>query len=244
MMFFLVAIAGTSSIFGMFNLHPINIKLLSHQRFFAMQNANFTLLFTNESNYVLYDLYILYKEEQQYLSRIESNISKPINFQTSFSKRGKVTLGTVHIESLFPLIHERKLKNFSLLDPIIVFAEPKGTQLLQSDHLHLTHNGELTDFEGIHKFVQGENIASIHWASLAKSETLMSKKFLFEEKKENLHFSFEQLKGDTEKRLSQLTLWVLECERYGFPFTLTLKNETFDSKKEGIDAILQALALY
>ena len=59
-----------------------------------------------------------------------------------------------------------------------------------------------------------------------------------------LYFDFEKLKGTQEERLSQLTLWSLECEKYKLNFTIKLKGKILNSKKESIDEILTHIALF
>ena len=244
MMFFLVAVAGTSTLFGMRNLYPLELSFLSHERFFAHENARFTLSAHNKAEYALYDLHFLYKDSPLMLRSLPAQGSAHLSFSTRFEKRGKHTLEKTHLESLFPLIHERKFRDIALDAEILVYPHPKGESLLHRLALQKNKSGDLSDFEGIKKFLQGESISSIHWASLAKNDTLMRKVFLFEEKQEKLHFSLQELRGDEETKLSQLTLWVLECEQLGFAFTLDLGSKIFDSQKEEIDAILSALALY
>lgn len=244
MMFFLVAVAGTSTLFGMRNLYPLELRFVSHERFFAHEDAVFTLTATNNANYPLYDLSFTYKNSLRSLRSLQAQSSTHLSFTTRFETRGKHNLDKVHLESLFPLIHERKFRDIALDAKALVYPHPKGESLLHRLAMQKKDSGDLNDFEGIKKFLQGESISSIHWASLAKNETLMRKVFLFEEKQEKLHFSLEELYGDLETKLSQLALWVLECERYGFAFTLDLKSHILDSQKEEIDAILSALALY
>ena len=244
MMFFLVSVAGTSTFFGMKNLYPLALSFLSNERFFAHENAAFTLTAHNNANYPLYDLSLTYKDSLCKLQSLQPQSSVHLSFTTRFETRGKHPLGKVHLESLFPLIHERKFRDITLEKELLVYPEPKGESLLHRLALEKHKSGDLSDFKEIKEFLQGESISAIHWASLAKNDTLMRKVFLFETKQEKLHFRFKELHGDLETKLSQLTLWVLECEKLGFAFTLDLGTQTLDSQKEQIDAILSALAQY
>jgi hypothetical protein len=72
----------------------------------------------------------------------------------------------------------------------------------------------------------------------------MSKQFLFDEPSRKLRFDFMQCGGDDESRLSQLSLWVLECEKAALPFVITMPGAILDSRERGTDAILEILALY
>lgn len=244
MMFFLVSVAGTSTLFGMLNLHPLEITFLSHGRLFATQEGEITLLARNTSSYALYDLHFSYAKSKQTLSTLKGHESKALSFSTLFSQRGKHPLQKLYVLSLFPLIHERKMRTYLLEKELIVYPKPNGVSLIKQLAQKKQQSGDLDDFKGITRFIDGENISSIHWASLAKSDTLMSKRFLYTQSQEKLHFSFRDLQGDTEDRLSQLTLWVLEASELGFDFTLELGGRSYDSAKEDLDAILTQLALY
>jgi len=244
MMFFLVGIASAASLYGVYNLYYIKAKLLAQDRFFVNETASYTLSIINESSNTLYDINILFEEQVKNIQSIKPYDAIPISLKTHFVKRGEVQLPKLELNSLFPLPHEIKFKTIHIEESILVYAQAKGVSLFDFYNIDESVNGELNEFDGIKNFIQGENISLIHWASLAKSETLKSKKFLYEENKKILHFDFETLHGDIEERLSQLTLWVLECEKYRLDFTLSLKHETLDSKELSFDEVLQTIAQY
>lgn len=244
MMFFLVSVAGASTYFGMKNLHPLTLEFVSQERFFVGESAAFTLKLSNSASHSVYDLHISYKDAAYSIKSLKSESSKHIKLHTKFLKRGKAALGSVHIESLFPLIHERKFRDIALERELLIYAHPEGESLLHSLNIDEKESGDLSNFKGIYDFVQGESLSTIHWASLAKNELLMKRVFSYDEEQEELHFSYDALSGDSQSRLSQLTLWVLECEAYGFMFTLELGEKSFDSKEESIDVILGEIALF
>ena len=245
MMFFLVSVALASTFFGMLNLYYLDLKYLSHTRFFADEKGTLTLLASNTSEHPLYDLNFSYKDEIYKIDAIKPHEGKSVIFDTVFEKRGRYPLGIVRVESHFPLVHERKYRNFELEEnSVIVYPRPFGIPLLKRLSSKKYKHGDINDFKGVSRFVEGENISLIHWASLAKTDTLMSKQFSYTQMQEKLHFSYDELTGDTESRLSQLTLWVVEASQFGYAFTLEIKNREYDSKREDIDAILTQLALY
>lgn len=243
-MFFTAAVAGTSTLFGMLNLHPVKVSFLANQPFFAKQKSVVTLLASNTENFCAYDLDFTFLDQSIHLNKLEPNSSSALHFTTQFEKRGKQTLKEVQVTSLFPLIHEKKIKKFSIDKSVIIYPKPQGIPLLSSQNIDNAKSGELSDFEGIKEFIQGESLSSIHWASLAKNETLMSKKFLYDEQQNELVFYFDKLSGDLEEKLSQLTLWVLECSKYDLAFKLHISGKIYNSKKGSIDEILTHLALY
>jgi len=126
---------------------------------------------------------------------------------------------------------------------LLVYPEPKGIPLRSYLQQQRSHFGEENDFDGIAPYSGFESPSRIHWPSIAKGESAI-KTFEHEAKSQTLHFDFLKCADNDEARLCQLTLWVLECERTGVPFTITMPHKLLDSKKESIDAILEVLALY
>jgi len=242
MMFFLVGVAGAASLYGVLNLYYIKVSLLSYERFFAKESASYTLLIQNDSKYTLYDIHITSNSETKHLISIQAYDKVRLSFSTKFLTRGLHYLESVEVSSLFPLPHELKYKSINIEKSIFVYAQPKGISLFNIYHKNNSINGEIDEFDGIKLFHQGESISYIHWPSLAKNSTLQSKSFLFESENEKLHFDLEKIKGDFESRLSQLTLWVLECEKNSLEFTLTLKERVINSKELSIDEILKTIA--
>lgn len=244
MMFLLVGVGGSSTLFGFYNLYYVQGKFLSHERFFAGKVGTYKLLFSNKVDEVSYDINITSDNETQYISSIKKNQNITIELTNKFDKRGKDELAKIKLHSLFPLPHELKYKFLNLHKELTIYPKPEGISLLEFYNKSSSLNGELDEFDGIKKFNQGDNPSYIHWSSLAKYNTLMLKNYQYLHEDKILHFDFEKLKGTQEERLSQLTLWTLECEKHHLSFTINLKNKILDSKKESIDAILTQLALF
>ena len=243
-MFFMVGVAGAASVFGVLNLYYLRVKLLSHRRFFAHENSSFTLSIINSSENSSYDISVTYKTKTKHIKSLEAHTSKTISFEETFNKRGEVDLSDIRLQSLFPLPHELKYKDIKTDKKVVVYSQPKGISLLKFYNKNNSLNGEIDDFDGVKKFNQGDSTSYIHWASLAKNNLLMIKNFIYEDETKKLHFDFKTITGNVEEKLSQLTLWVVECEKYCFDFTIELNGEVFDSKKVDIDDILKTIAKY
>jgi uncharacterized protein (DUF58 family) len=244
MMFFLVGVAGASSLYGIANISNIKIKLLSRERFFASTPASYTLSIINDSTSSVYDITLKSEEATNHIKVIKAQERALLKFTTAFYKRGRAKLPNTTLSSLFPLPHERKYKEIHMQESLFVYAQPKGTSLFSIYNKDNSLNGEMDEFDGIRDFIQGENISYIHWPSLAKDEKLKSKTFLYEDEQKTLHFSYNKLTGESEDRLSQLTLWVLECEKHHLQFTLEINAKLLDSKEQSIDEILTTIASY
>jgi len=244
MMFFLVGIGSASSIYGILNLLHIKLSILSHERFFAQMPSFFTLTILNNSSRSVYDINVAYKDKTQKKAIIDAYQSATIKFTTMFENRGEAKISEFKISSLFPLPHEIKYKTVTLQEKIFVYANPSGVSLFSIYNKNSALSGEIDDFDGIKDYEEGGSLSTIHWASLAKHATLKTKTFLYEDEQKSLHFSFDTLKGEAEERLSQLTLWVLECEKHHLEFTLDINTTQLDSKEQNIDEILRTIASY
>jgi hypothetical protein len=141
-------------------------------------------------------------------------------------------LGTVRVE----LLLEAPCR-------VLVYPEPVGEPLESFLRRIRSHVGHENDFAGLEGYTGAQSVSRIHWPSVAKGEP-MAKRFDREEEVRTLLFDFHDAGGDDEARLSQLTLWALECEKRGLDFSVRLPERVYHSKKEGVDGILAALARY
>ncbi|MEA1917234.1 MAG: DUF58 domain-containing protein [Campylobacterota bacterium] len=243
-MFFLFSVAGASSHFGVLNLGYLHVRLLSCSRFFASQSSTCSVMVENRYKNSSYDLTLINENEKQHIDKIEADSHCIVELKYNFAKRGVVKLPKIRVESLFPLPHELKYRLYELDDELVVYAKPQGVSIFKKYIQDSSLHGEIDDFDSIKRHNSSDDISLIHWPSLAKSETLMSKSFTYTNESKKLHFDFKSAAQSDEKRLSQLTLWVLECEKNGFDFTLEISNRTLDSKKLSHDEILKIIATY
>ena len=242
--FFLVGVAGASSIYGVLNIYYIKVNLLSCERFFAQTSSTYKLSVINESEYPSYDITLLSDKESKYIESIKTHHTKTISLSAKFDKRGNNNLPDIKVHSLFPLPHELKYKKIEINKKIVVYAKPEGISLFKIYNKNSALIGEIDEFEGIKKFNQGDSTSHIHWASLAKHDSLMIKNFIYEDESKKLHFDFKTMSGTNEERLSQLTLWIVECEKYNLDFSINLEANILDSKKMSTDEILEIIAKY
>jgi len=159
------------------------------------------------------------------------------------ARRGRFELGPCTLQSLFPLSTVRFVLEIGNSCERLVYPEPKGEPLRAFLLRSRTPFGDETDFEGLRAYSGAESPSRIHWPSVARGEIAV-KSFEREQQTRTLRFEFARCGSDDESRLSQLTLWTLECETARLPFTVVMPRKVLESKKEGIDAILEYLALY
>ncbi len=241
-LFVLFGVASSSCFFGRLNLFYLEASPLPSGRIFAKQTSPLRWQIHNRSDQTRYNLRFTCNNASVTLKQLEQSmiVTLPLRFES----RGLQPLGALEVASSFPMPHVRFLKTLLPPDTCMVYPSPEGVPLEHRFRVHEALQGERHDFEGLRRHDSSDALSLIHWPSLAKGGELLSRRYSFTQPNTALHFDFKTAGEHDEARLSQLCLWVLECEKSGRPFTLSLPQKRFDSAKEGIDAILTALARY
>jgi uncharacterized protein (DUF58 family) len=113
---------------------------------------------------------------------------------------------------------------------VIVYPAPAGSRVLPPRHgrtqagqrRHLDHGEE--EWVWLRAFQETDSPRSVAWKAYARGAPLMVAQYQSLAGREPL-LDYDRLPGLTlEQRLSQLTLWVLECERLGEHYGLRLPS--------------------
>ncbi len=244
-MFFIFSIAGSSGLLGRLNVYFLDVAYLSNERFFAGEVSSYRLLITNNFRASSYSLEFINDLFATPLATIKPYEQKIVQLPYRYTTRGGKPLPQLMIKSTYPLPHEFFYRDkIDINQSIVVFPVPLGVSLFSTKLYNPNLNGEMSDFEGIRRFNEGESLSMVHWATLAKSGEFMSKKFLYQNEESVIRLVFREIEGDDEFRLSQLTLWVLECEANGLKFSIEIDNQTLESHKMSIFDILSLLGRY
>ena len=243
-LFFLVSVGVASEFVGRLNLSHLGLKVISSTRAFANTSFTYTVELKNNFETTSYAISVDNGTSHEDINRVGANSSVIQKLESSFEKRGTFKLGHVQLYSSYPLPHMRFGKRFEFENEKIIYPEPKGKNLEEFLSQNQSIMGVRDDFDGIRKYENNDSTSLIFWPSVAKQSTLMSKEFVFKEPSRKLRFNFEECAKDDESRLCQLTLWILECEKMRFDFTILMPNILLDSQKERVDDILKTLAKY
>jgi uncharacterized protein (DUF58 family) len=243
-LFFVFSLAFSAGPLGVLNLGNLQMNFRKQGRFFAQQKSNIQLEVSNPSQMTSWSI-TLHKDADNFthIPYIKAESKEIVSLTFLPTKRGMFRYEGCYLQSKYPLSTARLTKSIDVNYEGIIYPEPKGISLENFLNAQETHIGEEKEFDGLSAYDGTQKISHLHWASVAKGE-LSVKRFVKETEVSNLNFIFENIKGDTEVRLSQLTLWVLACERQRLPFQIQLPNKKLDSYKESIDEILETLARY
>ncbi len=242
-LFFIFAAAFAAGPLGMMNLGRLDAAFDGCGRLFARRQGTCRLRITNPAPSAAWGVEACLGERRIRLPKIAPGETRRAVFEIVPEKRGKTVLGDCRLESLFPLSTVRFVLPVSDRCEAIAYPEPRGEPLRSFLRRRHAPFGDELDFDGIVRADTAVNASRTHWPSVAKGEPAV-KVFRHEYVGGTLRFDFFDSGTHDEARLSQLTLWVLECERERREFEIVLPSHTIDSRRETIDAILTRLALY
>jgi uncharacterized protein (DUF58 family) len=146
------------------------------------------------------------------------------------AKRGLHELTTVTLTSIWPLGFFKARRNTTISQHYLVYPKPAGDPKLPNSNKTGTGTPaeqiqpEGDDFAGVRAYLPGESQHHIDWKAVARGHPLMSKQFSTDGGG-TLHLDFNSMaQPDTEARLSQLALWIIEAERTRRPYSLSLPS--------------------
>ena len=243
------------------NLRGLIISSLATSPVFAGEHINFPLLLDNRAGLKRVAITI----ESSVRKRGRTKISHEplmVNLQPAkvtrkdllihTSSRGYLEPGRLKIVSCYPL---GLFRAWSYMQPdrrCIVYPRPAGFPQLPAytEYDSEQQFGKKTgtdDFTGFKPYRHGDSIRNIDWKAFAKQQPLQVKRFSGSgANKLILSWNHCSNIGDTERRLSQLCLWVMNAEREGFHYGLDIPGKFIDlgSGDFHLQKCLTALACY
>jgi len=242
-LFFVFGLAMSASPLGILNIGNTQVTLKSCERLFAHEKSHCYFLCHNPNTFESYALELHCMGNNTAIKQIGSQKSVTIKVPILAKKRGEFEINNCTLESLFPLYTIHFILPLTYSEKRTTYPQPKGITLQEYLAKRKTSFGDEQDFDGIRQANEAHNLARIHWPSVAKGESAI-KIFDHELPQDALNFDFFTAAKEDEARLSQLTLWTLECEQKGLDFNIVLPHEILYSKRMQVDEILTKLALY
>ena len=243
LLFFVFATAFSAGSFGLLNIGQLQAFFDHSGRLFATKEGEVIFRISNLAETVSWSIRLHCDEKMIEIPRIDPDETLYISLPITAVKRGKLVCDVCSLQSLFPLSTVRFVLPMESCVDLLVYPKPFGESLQSFLLRHKSSFGEENDFDGLAVYSGSESLSRIHWPSVAKGEPSV-KVFEHENQSQKLEFDFYRAAKNDEERLSQLCLWVLECERLGHSFVIRMPQKTLHSNKVGIDAILDYLALY
>lgn len=242
-LFFVFSLAFSAGPIGILNLGHLEASYLPSGRLFAHQEGQVSLQIHNGSTTTSWSVLLRHEDTSIPLEPLKGDTSTILHLPLIPNKRGPFTHKGCYLESKYPLSTVRLVMKINDSYEGIVYPKPKGISLLSFLQQEESYYGEEQEFDGLGAYDGSQKLSHIHWASVAKGEMAV-KVFSKETQTPKLVFNFYTAGTDDEARLSQLCLWVLECEKQKLPFMIQMPNKVLNSAKESIDVILETLARY
>jgi len=242
-LFFVFSLAFSAGPIGILNLGHLEAHYVRSGRLFANQQGKIALKVHNNSTTTSWSVTLHNESDTTTLSELKGGSVKLLSLPFIPQKRGKFIYQGSYLESKYPLSTVRLVLKINETYEGIVYPEPKGISLRSYLQQEESYYGEEKEFDGLRSYDGSQRLSSIHWASVAKGD-MSVKVFSKETQTPNLVFHFQTAGKNDEARLSQLCLWVLECEKQNLPFMIQMPNKLLISRKESTDDILKYLATY
>jgi len=175
-----------------------------------------------------------------------------VSLRTGETRRGRLALGRVLVETRFPLGLARAWSYLDLPAEVLVYPRPRGRLPLPFTGTGERRTGGSSgrsgeDFLGFRAYLAGDLPKRIDWKVLARSDELVVRRFAAGEAgRVRLDWAAAAPAGGVETRLEQLCQWVLEAERRGLAYALEIPGTTLAtaSGERHKHRCLSALALF
>ncbi len=253
--FLLTFLLGSMSIVSILhayrNLAGLQILGVHATPVFAGQQAPFKLELKNRRATARCALSLHIDNEVHTTVDIPAGTTQAVTVHKPASRRGKLPIGRVTLESRFPLGLFRAWTYVKPDTYCIVYPQPAPPQPLprgtgKGGDKSLDEESGVEDFRGFRDYRPGDSPRHIYWKALAREQGIRIKQFSATQA-EVLWLEWEQSEGgNIEIRLSQLCRWVLDASRLGQPFGLRLPHHTLQPAlgEEQLRQSLTALALF
>lgn len=182
---------------------------------------------------------------------ISANANSTLQLPVNFAQRGIQSLPRFVVATTFPLGLFRAWSHIELTQSVLVYPQPGSDKVLPQLSAgekggEKRHGAGDEDFEGLRSYQVGDSFYRVHWKSAARHHVLQTKQYTGSANSE-LWINWEDSRfTDIEKRISQLTQWVMLAANTGIPYGLRIPGMEY-ALSTGLlhrSNCLKALALY
>jgi len=180
---------------------------------------------------------------------VPGNTPTPLALTLPTEARGHRAPPPVHLSSDYPLGLWNASRTDQPLSKAWIYPRAAGDQPLPSpanrgDEARNPRMGD-DQLDHLRPYIPGDSLSRLAFKHYARTGELVTKAFMGQSGAEGaIELDFDQMSGDTEGRLSQLTQWVLQLAEEDRPFSLNLpdhRQPTGQGTQHGRQA-LEALA--
>ncbi len=217
------------------NIERIKIRSIPVNDFFADENGRLQLIAENTGRWPSYLVKIRLRNHSQVYSidEITSRASQTLDVVFSAQQRGYQKIPDLIIESEYPFGWLRSWKYYRVSQPALVYPKREGISRLpektESEGQEISGKKYFLSseniFQGHRPYQKSDSLRQIDWKALARTRELLVKQFE-SESKGSLQLCWDDIPNSAvEKKLSQLSLWIHECEKQNRVYQLVLPHE-------------------
>jgi uncharacterized protein (DUF58 family) len=218
---------------ALLNVASLNATTESAKPTFSGDEVSLPVEVTNRSGKPRYGVRVQVPDSggnEQAVDEIAAGKAARVMIRFPARERGEHKVKRLSLTSAFPLGVLRATKLVNCHQRFLVYPKPEGDPRLPRDRARSAHNrprpelGEGDDFAGVRAYEPGQSQRQIDWRAVARGHPLMTKQYTTEASGA-LYLDLAMAAGsDTEARLAQLALWIIEAERARRSYGLRLRG--------------------
>jgi uncharacterized protein (DUF58 family) len=218
---------------ALLNIASLKATTESVKPTFAGDEVSLPVEVTNQSGKPRYGVRVQVPDsggDEQAVVEIAAGRAARVLIRFPARARGEYEVKRLCLASAFPLGVLRATKRINCHQRFLVYPKPEGDPRLPRDRARSAYNrprtelGEGDDFAGVRAYELGQSQRQIDWKAVARGHPLMTKQYTTEATGA-LYLDFAAVPGeDTETRLAQLALWIIEAERVRRSYGLRLRG--------------------
>jgi uncharacterized protein (DUF58 family) len=218
---------------ALLNIASLKATTESVKPTFAGDEVSLPVEVTNQSGKPRYGVRVQVPDwggDEQAVDEIAAGRAARVLIRFPARARGEYEVKRLCLASAFPLGVLRATKRINCHQRFLVYPKPEGDPRLPRDRARSAYNrprtelGEGDDFAGVRAYELGQSQRQIDWKAVARGHPLMTKQYTTEATGA-LYLDFAAVPGeDTETRLAQLALWIIEAERARRSYGLRLRG--------------------
>ncbi len=249
---FLLSGLGLVSLYHTYrNLAGLEVRCIRSRNAFAGEAARFELVLSNSRHFARYAMGIGKDTEHLQFVSVPAGQTAHLWVPRETRQRGKCHLGTLTLETRFPLGLFRAWSRLHLEQHAWVYPSPAREHRVHSQSLrHLSEEGDQgrgsDDFRGFRPYHPGDSLHHVNWKAVAREQGWMIKEF-GGDRVEERWFDWAQLPDlGPEDCLSQLCRWVVDADRQQEHYGLRLPDQELGPAQGPAfrDRCLRALAAF
>lgn len=197
----------------------------------AGESAWFPVIIEESDDEARPGLWVSNRHAKLWCDGIDPGTTTTLALAQPVAHRGWQEMEPIQLHTSFPLGIFVTWQWLRLEARVLVYPKPEGEQVLPETSGNVAQeptegrNGE-EEFSALATYQPGETLSRVAWKQSARGE-LQIKRFAGVGGAEVL-LDYRTLSGDVETRLSQLTEWIVQCERENRPYALRLPGVSVD----------------